>query len=40
MLHILSVCVCVALGMQYAKRTHNIVVCGLSGSTEFSHIIS
>jgi len=33
------VCVCVALGIQDAMRMPYIAVCGLSGSTIFSHII-
>jgi hypothetical protein len=34
------VCVCVVLGTQYAIRVSHIVVCGLSCSTIFFHIIS
>jgi extradiol dioxygenase family protein len=30
----------VALGIQHAMRTRHIVVCALSGSTVFFHIIS
>ena len=37
-LHILSVSV--ALVTQHAKRLRIIVICGLSGSTIFFHIIS
>jgi hypothetical protein len=33
-------CVSVALVIQHAKRMHRIVICGLSGSTIFFHIIS
>ena len=35
-----SECVSVALGIQHAMRMRHIVMCGLSGSTTFSHIIS
>ena len=40
MLHIVCVCLCVALGIQYAMCMHHIVICGLSGCTVFSYIIS
>jgi len=33
-------CVFVALLIQHAKRLRHIVICGLSGSTVFYHIIS
>ena len=39
-LHILCVCVCVALGIQHATRMRHIVICVLSSSTLFFHIIS
>ena len=32
------VCVFVALGIKHAMRMHHIVICGLSGSSVFSHI--
>jgi len=35
-----SVCVFVAVGNQYAMRTHHIVICDLSGCALFFHIIS
>ena len=35
-----SECVCIALIIQHAQRVRHIVICGLSGSTIFSHIIS
>jgi hypothetical protein len=35
-----SECVFVALSIQHAKRMRHIVICGLSGSTKFIHIIS
>ena len=38
--HILSVCVCVALVVQHAMPMRHIVICGLHCSTVFSHIIS
>ena len=34
------VCVCVALVTQHAMCMHHIVICGLSGSIIFFHIIS
>jgi hypothetical protein len=34
------VCVCVALGIQHAKRMRRIAICGLYGSTTFFYIIS
>jgi len=33
-------CVSVALGIHNAMRVRHIVICGLCGSTYFSHIIS
>ena len=33
-------CVFVALGIQNAMRMSHIVICGLSGSTKYFHIIS
>jgi len=36
----IPVCVFVALGIQHAMRMRHIVICGLSESTIFSHIIS
>jgi len=38
--YILCVCVFVALVIQQALRMRHIVICGLSVSTIFSHIIS
>jgi len=35
-----SAFVSVALGIQQATRTRHIVICGLSGSTIFSHVFS
>jgi hypothetical protein len=35
-----SECVSVALGIQHAMLVRHIVICGLSGSTTFFHIIS
>jgi len=35
-----SQCASVALGIQHAMRTRHIVVCALSSSTIFFHIIS
>jgi len=35
-----SECGSAAVGIQHAKRMRHIVVCGLSGSTKFLHIIS
>jgi hypothetical protein len=35
-----SECVSVALAIQHAKRMRRIVICGLSDSTIFFHIIS
>jgi len=35
-----SKCVTAALGVQHAKCMHHIVICGLSASTAFFHIIS
>jgi hypothetical protein len=35
-----SECVFVALGIQHEKRMRRIAICGLFGSTIFSHIIS
>ena len=39
MYYIFRVCV-VALGIQHAMRIRHVVVCGLSGSTLFLHIVS
>jgi hypothetical protein len=36
----ISECVFVTLSIQHAMRMHNVVFCGLSGSTIFLHIIS
>ena len=38
--HTQTVCVFVALGIQHATRMLHIVICGLSRSTKFVHIIS
>ena len=38
-LHILSVCVFVALGIQQALRMRHFVICGLPGSKISFHII-
>ena len=35
-----DVFVALALGIQHAMRKRHIVICGLSGSTEFFHTIS
>jgi len=35
-----SWCLFVDLGTEHATRMHHIVICGLSGSTAFFHIIS
>jgi hypothetical protein len=35
-----SECVFVALGFQHAVNLRHIIICGLSGSTVFFHIIS
>jgi hypothetical protein len=35
-----SECMSVALGIQPAMRTRHIVICGLSGSSNFPHIFS
>jgi len=35
-----SECVLIALGIQHAMFMHHIVICSLSGSTIFFHIIS
>jgi hypothetical protein len=35
-----SECVFVALGIQHAMRVRYIVICGLSGSTVFFHIMT
>ena len=34
------VCVCVAIVIQHAKCMRSIVLCGLSGSTVFLHIVT
>jgi len=42
MLYILSVCVCVCVCVALACKVHapySIVICGLSGSTKYFHII-
>ena len=39
-LHIVSVCVCVALCIQHIMRMRHIVICGLLRSAVFFHIIS
>ena len=33
-------CVFVALGIEHSMRMRHIVICGLSGCTVFSHLIS
>jgi len=38
--HIVCVCVCVAFGIQREMRMRHIVICGLSSSAIFFHIIS
>jgi len=39
-LHNLSVCYLLDLGIQHAMRKRHIIICGLPRSTTFFHIIS